>query len=69
MMTSVGGYLPERVVTNQDLSATVAQAHAELNAVLHRMDIPIADLKKLTPGDVLSVPAQSIAKQHSTRWY
>ena len=23
LMTSVGGYLPERVVTNQDLSATV----------------------------------------------
>lgn len=46
----------------EDLSATVTQAHAELNAVLHRMDIPIADLKKLTPGDVLSVPAQSIAE-------
>lgn len=46
---------PEIKKPPRTLEKTVLNIHADLTAVLDRVNLPLSDLSKLTPGDVLSL--------------
>lgn len=45
----------------QALAENVMEASAELDAALHRLQMPLADVRDLRPGDLLRIPVATLA--------